>query len=135
MVLTILKTSDKTLNEIVYAFPNLVHIETNTIHSPSHTEQSQCYGNIILYWKNNKAINAWTKYHGITYDDKSVNMAASTLAALYRYMLNKEHIVVPKIIHFSRHSATRLTFRFHHFLSILSASIYIKPVKIAYFSD
>ena len=46
-----LKTSDKTLKEIVYAFPNLVHLETNTIHSPSHTELNKLYGNIIYDWK------------------------------------------------------------------------------------
>ena len=130
-----LKTSDKTLKEIVYAFPNLVHLETNTIHNPSHTELNRLYGNIIYDWKNNIAINAWTQYHGITYDDKSVNMAGSTLAAVYWSILNKEYFVVPKIIHFTRYSATRLTFRFHHFLSILSANTHIKPVKIMFWYE
>lgn len=43
--------------------------------------------------------------------------------------------VVPKIVHFTWYSKTKLTFRFHHFLSMLSAQKRIEPEKIMFWYE
>ena len=40
-------------------YPDMVHIEYNTMHRPSWTEQDQIYGPKIVDWSQNYVIHLW----------------------------------------------------------------------------
>ncbi len=73
-------------------FPNLVHVEWDSMHRPNWMERSWLYNEGKLWdWINNYTVHLWYRYHNKDYDPESIKYLNTTMGEIFRYIYYGKH--------------------------------------------
>ncbi|ELU02943.1 hypothetical protein CAPTEDRAFT_197966 [Capitella teleta] len=93
--------SGKVPYRLAKRYPNLVHVEADTMNRPNFKELHKIWGSVIYDWRNNYAIHLWFRvwktmspfYKGEDPDDTNIMVTENTFSRIARFILHSDSAI------------------------------------------